>query len=517
MDSAAKKSAISELNGFNMAASRALRIPEIAAMIIVELADDKTTLVTCAQVCSLWAAEATCLLWQNANLPSALLDHMGSDRIQFYAGKICSLDLVLDSSWRKFLSEVKFPRLSRIRITEVHHQRPLPWRSTTRITEIQGKGLTNREDASLVHPVVTRASLKSLKSRYPTIRKLSEHGYVPTGTDAALLSFLDDIPEIRLPELREVILSLRSRHTATEALFCGLAVSSSVTELEFPELDASFVRSAEAITPHPFRHLRYLMCSGDAEALINLMPHLHALEIVNLITWGDPPDLLLHIAQLTNLQELIVRQVCLPDYESPQFYTDHILAIGRRCKKLIRLHLEDPVNDQSPLVVCHIDDNELDQLLSTMPQLQHLCLKSLQRSMSLDIFGIIGRRCRDLRSLSIGGDWDLPVVCVSEVDCLFPQLRFLEVDRIEIQWCYDSLPEYEYSPKQFVEALQQHAPRLEELSCYPGVTVCECKEVWPPGGSPFVERVQLAHRNANLAAFLPRAMAPHCYYYDVVI
>jgi len=139
---------MSELNGASIVASRALRIPEIAAMIIAELANDKTTLVSCAQVCSLWAAEATSLLWQNANLPSALVKYMEPDRIQFYAGKISSLDIILDSSWRRFFSAAEFPRLSKIRITEAH-DRP-----------------TTREDAislHTAHPVVPRASLESLK------------------------------------------------------------------------------------------------------------------------------------------------------------------------------------------------------------------------------------------------------------------------------------------------------------------------------------------------------------------
>lgn len=340
---------------------------------------------------------------------------------------------------------------------------------------------------------------------------------MPTGPDAALLSFLTDIPAIHLPDLRDVVLCLRSRHAATKALFCALAVSSGLTELEFPLLDASFVRSAEAITAHPFSHLRYLMCSGDGEVLTNLIPHLRALEVANLVTWGDPPNLLVPFTQLTNLQELIVRHVCLPDYVDQMFYTEHILEIGRCCKKLLRLHLEDPVNDGEPDTSCDINDDDIDQLLSTMPQLQHLCLKFANYHMSSDIFDIIGRRCRDLRSLSIGGEWHLSVILsMTEENCLFPCLQVLEVESFDDEGSYALAPGYEFSPDRFFETLKQQCPQLEELSCEHNATVLTCEEEWSADW-PFVARTKLAHRNVSLAAFLPRDMASHGYYWDVMI
>ena len=335
-------------------------------------------------------------------------------------------------------------------------------------------------------------------------------------SNSAFLGFLDDLPDLHLPRLRDVVLCLRSPQVATEALFCGLAVRSSLTELEFPLLDSILVWSAKVLSAHLFRDLRYLMCSGGAEALISLVPHLHTLEVANLITWGEPQDLLLHFAKLTNLQELIVRQVGLPadENEAYEICTRHILEIGKRCKKLTRLHLEDPVNDKEPIVVCYINSVELDQLLSTMPQLQHLCLKLSSPYLDMDP-GIIGKRCRDLRSLSIGGAWDIGVALgVTEEECLFPQLRVWEMDSIEDYSPHDWAPGYVFSPQEFSESLKQHCPLLEEL---PGVgsIVYFCEEEWPAGW-PFAPP-KPRHRNANLAAFLPDRMALHSYYYNVLI
>ena len=312
-------------------------------------------------------------------------------------------------------------------------------------------------------------------------------------------------------------MSLRSNYHATKTLFCGLAVSSSITALEFPRVHAWFVRSAEALTTHPFSHLRYLMCGSDEEAMISLIPHLDALEILDLTTWGHPSQLLLHIARLTNLQELIIRLVCLPGHDGAVFIAEQMLEIGRRCNKLIRLHLEDPVNDDDPVAHSDIDDEQMDQLLSTMPQLQHLCLKFGTGELTVDVWTVIGRRCRDLRSVSIAGQSPL-AMALSEVEeeCLFPRLQILEVDYIENLYYY-ALRDHSPPPAGFIKIIHQHAPRLKALSCpyiqsYPH----QCTEIWP-GQCPIVSSVRLVDRNANLNTFLPQADLEHSVYANVVI
>lgn len=311
-------------------------------------------------------------------------------------------------------------------------------------------------------------------------------------------------------------MSLRSNYHATKALFCGLAVSSSITALEFPRVHAPFVRSAEALTTHPFSHLRYLMCGSDEEAMINLIPHLDALEILDLTTWGQSSQLLLHIARLTNLQELIIRLVCLPGHDGAVFIAEQMLEIGRRCNKLIRLHLEDPVNDDDPVAHSDIDDEQMDQLLSTMPQLQHLCLKFDNCELTVNVWTVIGRRCRDLGSVSIAGQLPL-AMAPSEVEeeCLFPRLQILEVDDIENLYYY-AFRHHSPSPAEFIKMIHQHAPRLKALSCCYNKFVHQCTEIWP-GQCPIVSSVRLVDRNANLNTFLPWAGLEHSAYANVVI
>lgn len=314
-------------------------------------------------------------------------------------------------------------------------------------------------------------------------------------------------------------MSLRSNYHATKTLFCGLAVSSSITALEFPRVHAWFVRSAEALTTHPFSHLRYLMCGSNEEAMISLIPHLDALEILDLTTWGHPSQLLLHIARLTNLQELIIRLVCLPGQEGAEFIAEQMLEIGRHCKKLIRLHLEDPVNENDPIAHSTIDDKQMDQLLSTMPQLQHLYLKFGNGGMSMDVWTVIGRRFRDLRSVSIGGRWALALALSGvEDECLFPQLQVFQVDDIANLYYY---PSWDYTPSsaEFIKIIHQHVPRLITLSCRCIKFVHQCAEIWP-GQSPIVSGVRLVNRNANLNTFLPwrdRLDLEHSAYANVVI
>lgn len=261
------------------------------------------------------------------------------------------------------------------------------------------------------------------------------------------------------------------------------------------------------------------MCGSFEEAMISLIPHLDALEILDLTTWGHPSQLLVHIARLTNLRELIIRLVCLPGHDGALFIPEQMLEIGRRCEKLIRLHLEDPVNDHNPVARSDIDDQQMDQLLSTMPQLQHLGLKLNKGDLTVDVWTVIGRRCRDLRSVSIAGQWPL-AIALSEVkdECLFPQLQVLQVDTIDNLYYYTSW-HHSPSPAEFIKIIHQHVPRLSALSCRHIKFLHQCAEIWP-GQSPIVSGVRLVDRNANLNTFLPwrdRLDLEHSAYANVVI
>lgn len=196
-----------------------------------------------------------------------------------------------------------------------------------------------------------------------------------------------------------------------------------------------------------------------------------------------------------------------------------MLEIGRRCNKLIRLHLEDPVNDYDPVAHSDIDDEQMDQLLSTMPQLQHLCLQFDIGELTVDVLTVIGRRCRDLRSVSIAGQWPL-AIALSEVEdeCLFPQLQVLQVDDIENLYYYTSR-HHSPSPAEFIKIIHQHVPRLKALSCRYIKFVHQGAEIWP-GQSPIVSGVRLVDRNANLNTFLPwrdQLDLEHSAYANVVI
>jgi len=112
------------------------------------------------------------------------------------------------------------------------------------------------------------------------------------------------------------------------------------------------------------------------------------------------------------------------------------------------------------------DDKQMDQLLSTIPQLQHLCLKIDNGNMSVDVWTVIGRRCRDLRSVSIGGQWPLAIALCEAVEkeCLFPRLQVLEVDDIENYYYYTSWHHCPL-PAESIRMTHQHALRLKALSC----------------------------------------------------
>ena len=103
------------------AASVALQIHEIVKSLMEALQDDKRSLVVCAQVCKLWADEATAIIWEESvRYPIfrkiLALKQVDSSRLKWYARKIRVLDLspcinrlaLAHESFR----DTEFPRLA---------------------------------------------------------------------------------------------------------------------------------------------------------------------------------------------------------------------------------------------------------------------------------------------------------------------------------------------------------------------------------------------------------------------
>lgn len=93
------------------------KLPETLAAILSNL-PGKQDLFASLQVNSLWAEEATTILWADTPPISALVAvHERSDRLNFYAGKVKSLDFAHDdSSYHRLFVNTSFPRLADISI-----------------------------------------------------------------------------------------------------------------------------------------------------------------------------------------------------------------------------------------------------------------------------------------------------------------------------------------------------------------------------------------------------------------
>ena len=76
----------------------------------------KQDLFACLQVNALWAEVATTLLWTDTPPISALAAfHKRSDRMEYYAQKVKSLDFAADDiSYHRFFVNTSFPRLEDI-------------------------------------------------------------------------------------------------------------------------------------------------------------------------------------------------------------------------------------------------------------------------------------------------------------------------------------------------------------------------------------------------------------------
>lgn len=106
-----------QLTGEMSATYQVFKLPEIVAAILSNL-PEKRDLFASLQVNALWAEEATSLLWADLPPVSALAAvHERSDRLDFYAQKVKSLDFADDDcSYHPFFVNTSFPRLAHISI-----------------------------------------------------------------------------------------------------------------------------------------------------------------------------------------------------------------------------------------------------------------------------------------------------------------------------------------------------------------------------------------------------------------
>ena len=100
------------------ACSQAVRLPEIVAMILEHLKDNKA-LFAALQVNKLWADEATTLLWREYPQTMDLSSIEDVERLQYYADKISVLSIELnddDYEGHRKIQNVRFPRLKYLSI-----------------------------------------------------------------------------------------------------------------------------------------------------------------------------------------------------------------------------------------------------------------------------------------------------------------------------------------------------------------------------------------------------------------
>ncbi|KAL9067459.1 MAG: hypothetical protein Q9161_006891 [Pseudevernia consocians] len=202
---------------------RPLDLPEILKMTFVFL--DGKSLFACAQVNSLWANEATDLLWTNS--PNfALANLLSSGRAQVYADKTSRLESLpciksKDSRFLQAYSHLSFPRLTKLSLAlEDVEWLPQYLQPSLRVFKMECfTSEANRDDRDV------NQIYMQLSTRCPHLREVII-GNVGLTVDG-LLRFLETMPSIRN-------IKLRSFELVTENLMQYLAARPNLERLHIP-------------------------------------------------------------------------------------------------------------------------------------------------------------------------------------------------------------------------------------------------------------------------------------------
>ena len=365
-----------------------LNLPEILRITFVFL--DNKSLVACAQVNSLWADEATDVLWQEPPI-SALARLVPSGRAQTYANKITRL-YRLDwrfghNEYRQVYQRLLYPRLIKMSGLVGH---------TTCL-----QGLVKLLQPSLIFfrmelslRLVTNpyeysnamdAFFMQLSTRCPNLRiiKLVSWCSVWNG----LLKFLEASPSLQSIELQE-------SWNLTNEVIQHLAARPNLTKLEIPgAILGEAVAQVEANTESPFADLKRFNGTVDEATLLMFSRHTRKLKTLKIAMYSPSANLLSTLSRFSALRILEVR-----------FHADKsaiaalgLITLAKGCQRLTEISFHGGGELGSNLT-----DADICQLSSLLPDLMSIDLGCCE-DLSVQSVHFLGRNCPRLRYCQLCG------------------------------------------------------------------------------------------------------------------
>ena len=394
------------------ACSQALGLPEIVAAIMEQL-PCKSSLFAALQVNRLWADEATRVLWR-ADPPIQGLMQIGSvERRQYYANKISSLDMFLDSErdWSQLVN-TRFPRL----------------------IEIDAQIFNERNQQHLYHflqPTLRSFGLYGSQSQLELLLQLATRcpdlSVLEVGWPKCPLLSRDLVRSLDLmPSLTHISLSYR----ADAKLYLHLASRPNLQVLRMVDVtltEDEAIRILATVT-NPYSELRCLTWFAQDKAFRCLARHLSSLNVLKLTLVDTSDDILCAISDCTNLTKIVVW------FRDGGSYVpaEGLLAVARKCSHLRVFALLSNFNVDGR----SITDEIIGQVGTYLPKMTCFRL-GIHTNLTVAALLYLGDRCTKLRECELIGDFDLEQLCRPNSAPLFPQLQRLELRRVSENVLYD--------------------------------------------------------------------------------
>lgn len=232
-----------------------LGLPEIVALILSHLAEQHA-LLACVRVNSLWAEEATTLLWRHEPPISAFRSLEGSDRVGYYAQKVESLEFAGDDcQCHSLFVGAQFGRLASINIDHSDDNRE----------ELLFQYLQPRlRRFHFYGGRITNGFLMEIQARCPNIKTVLIDDACGGISARGLRRFLEATPSISDFESWSGI-------PVTAPVWAQLANHASLKSLELASpLTADHVEAIMSTVTRPFPSLVCLTCTTESAVFSRL-------------------------------------------------------------------------------------------------------------------------------------------------------------------------------------------------------------------------------------------------------
>lgn len=427
------------------ACSQAVGLPELVAAILEQLHDTKA-LFAALQVNTLWADEATTVLWRVKPPLMAFARIVSLERLQYYAGKISVFDLWCDEhecgGHSKF-QYLRFPRLSKISANQDGQRNGLLFMQC-----LQPKSRTSE----ISEGPITDNYLMQVGARCPVLQSLELYNKLGAITATDFLSFLNGMPSLTAihlgPRLKDVISDEVYVHLASRPNLVALRTS-------FKVLTPGLVKRMQEVVDQPFPELVYLMCCSESEAFSQLSHHLTTLTELRLSVLDSSRKTVFDLCHCTSLVRLkLTFDAFDTDFDADShFPPEGLLAIAKSCSHLqtfIVNHIQE--FDVARGSITDITDDVIQEFVALLPGLSCFNL-NVKTNLTHQALRILGEGCANLKECSLQGSSFHLGLLGDIVPVLFPQLESLSLETFE---------DYLQSER-FTEILSHHAPRARYL------------------------------------------------------